>query len=313
MATVEEATDVLAQLGLPKDQLNERSALTLLSLLDLRASSSWAEARDPLRGITPLMDHMAKHYGKRYAPNTRETVRRQTIHQFEAAELVVRNPDDPHRPVNSAKNCYQMRDIALGLLRTYGTPTWPLELERYKLRVAGLSERWRKERELNRIPVLLPDGPLVTLSPGGQNVLIAALIEHFCPVFTPGGQVVYIGDADEKFAVFDRDRLSGLGVTIEEHGKMPDLVVHHVERDWLVLVEAVTSHGPVDPKRHEELRTLFSDSSAGLVFVTAFLHRQSFAKHLGKISWETEVWVAESPTHLIHFNGERFLGPYTLA
>lgn len=310
MATVEEATDVLAQLGLPRAQLNERSALTLLALLDLRPSSAWTEARDPLRGITPLMDHMAEHYGKRYAPNTRETVRRQTIHQFEAANLVVRNPDDPKRPVNSAKNCYQVRDIALGLLRTYGTPTWPLELKRYKLRVVDLGDRWRRERERNRIPVLLPDGALVSLSPGGQNVLIAALIEHFCPVFTPGGQVVYIGDADEKFAVFDRDRLSGLGVTIEEHGKMPDLVVHHVERDWLVLVEAVTSHGPVDPKRHEELQALFADSSAGLVFVTAFLNRRSLAKHVGKISWETEVWVAESPTHLIHFNGERFLGPY---
>lgn len=311
MATVEEAIDVLAQLGLPKAQLNERSALTLLALLDLRSPSAWTEARDPLRGITPLMDHMAEHFGKHYAPNTRETVRRQTVHQFEAANLVVRNPDDPQRPVNSANNCYQVRDIALGLLRTYGTPAWPLELKRYRLRVASLSERWRKERELKRIPVLLPDGPVVTLSPGGQNVLIAALIEHFCPVFTPGGFVVYVGDADEKFAVFDRGRLSGLGVTIEAHGKMPDLVVHDSERDWLVLVEAVTSHGPVDPKRHEELSSLFSASSAGLVFVTAFLDRHTFAKYLSRISWETEVWIAESPTHLIHFDGERFLGPYS--
>jgi hypothetical protein len=310
VATVEEATDVLRQLGLPKAQLNERSALTLLALLDLRSSSAWTEARDPLRGITPLMDHMAEHYGRRYAPNTRETVRRQTVHQFEAANLIVRNPDDPKRPVNSANNCYQVRDIALGLLRTYGSPAWPLELRRYRLRVASLSERWRKERDLARIPVLLPDGPVITLSPGGQNVLIAALIEHFCPVFTPRGYVVYIGDADEKFAVFDRDRLSGLGVSIDEHGKMPDLVVHYEDRNWLVLVEAVTSHGPVDPLRHEELRALFTGSSAGLVFVTAFLDRQTLAKHVGTISWETEVWVAESPTHLIHFDGERFLGPY---
>ncbi|MGH9164632.1 MAG: BsuBI/PstI family type II restriction endonuclease, partial [Acidimicrobiales bacterium] len=271
MATVEEAVSVLTELGLPRAQLNERSGLTLLALLDLRPSSVWVEARDPLRGITPLMDHIAEHYGRRYAPNTRETIRRQTVHQFEAAELVVRNPDDPQRPVNSAKNSYQVRDIALGLLRTYGTPTWTLELKRYKLRVADLSERWRQERSLTRIPVLLPDGGRVTLSPGGQNLLIAALIEHFCPVFTPGGQVVYIGDADEKFAVFDRERLANLGVTIEEHWKMPDLVVHHVERDWLVLVEAVTSHGPVDAKRHDDLRLLFADSSAGLVFVTAFL------------------------------------------
>lgn len=254
MATVEQAIDALAQLGLPKAQLNERSGLTLLALLDLRPTSTWAEARDPLRGITPLMEHMAEHFGKRYAPNTRETVRRQTIHQFQAAEMVVQNPDNPLPAVNSAKSSYQVRDVALGLLRTYGSPAWTIELKRYKLRVADLSERWREERALDRIPVFLPDGARVTLSPGGQNVLIAALIEHFCPVFTPGGHVLYIGDADEKFSVFDRDRLAGLHVTIEDHGKMPDLVVHHVERNWLVLVEAVTSHGPVDPQRHDDLR-----------------------------------------------------------
>jgi hypothetical protein len=95
-----------------------------------------------------------------------------------------------------------------------------------------------------------------------------------------------------------------LGVKIEEHGKMPDVVVHHVARNWLVLIEAVTSHGPVNPKRRQELKGLFAGSKAGLVFVTTFHDRHKM------ISWETEVWVAESPTHLIHFNGERFLGPY---
>jgi hypothetical protein len=122
--------------------------------------------------------------------------------------------------------------------------------------------------------------------------------------------VLYIGDADEKFATYDEAALGVLGVAIEQHGKMPDLVVHHVERDWLVLIEAVTSHGPVDAKRHEELRGLFAGSTAGLVFVTAFLNRGTLAKYLSEISWETEVWVAETPTHLVHFNGDRFLGPY---
>jgi hypothetical protein len=150
----------------------------------------------------------------------------------------------------------------------------------------------------------------MTLSPGGQNILIAALVEYFCSAFTPGGRVLYVGDADEKFSVFDSEMLEELGVKIDEHGKMPDLIVYDVERDWLVLIEAVTSHGPVGPKRHEELRALFAGARPGLVFVTAFLDRKTLAKFINDISWETEVWVAESPTHLIHFNGERFLGPY---
>jgi hypothetical protein len=310
VATVDEAIDALTQLGFPRQQLNERSGLVLLALLDLTPDKPWSEATAPLCGITPMMEHMAEHYGKRYAPNSRETVRRQTVHQFLQGGLILQNPDQPDRPVNSGKTTYQVNSFALDLLRAYGQQDWVLALRRYQLRVEALKERWEKKRQLQRIPVVLPDGADITLSPGGQNVLIAALVKDFCPMFTPGGRVLYIGDADEKFAVYDRVGLEALGVVIEEHGKMPDLVVHYADRDWLVLIEAVTSHGPVDAKRHEELHTLFAGSTAGLVFVTSFLDRRTLAKYVGDISWETEVWVAESPTHLIHFNGDRFLGPY---
>lgn len=310
MATVDEAIDALTQLGFPRQQLNERSGLVLLALLDLTLDKPWSEATAPLCGITPMMEHMAEHFGKRYAPNSRETVRRQTVHQFLQGGLILQNPDQPDRPVNSGKTTYQVNSFALDLLRAYGQQDWVLALRRYQLRVEALKERWEKKRQLQRIPVVLPDGADITLSPGGQNVLIAALVKDFCPMFTPGGRVLYIGDADEKFAVYDREGLEALGVVIEEHGKMPDLVVHYADRDWLVLIEAVTSHGPVDAKRHEELQTLFAGSTAGLVFVTSFLDRRTLAKYVGDISWETEVWVAESPTHLIHFNGDRFLGPY---
>jgi type II restriction enzyme len=91
---------------------------------------------------------------------------------------------------------------------------------------------------------------------------------------------------------------------------MPDVVLYFSEKDWLILIESVTSHGPVDGKRHEELAQLFANSSAGLVYVTAFPDRAIMRKYLGDIAWETEVWVADAPTHLIHFNGVRFLGPY---
>jgi hypothetical protein len=96
---------------------------------------------------------------------------------------------------------------------------------------------------------------------------------------------------------------------MDVHGKMPDVIVHYTEKNWLVLIEAVTSHGPIDPKRKAELETLFKGSSAGLVLVTTFLSRKAMVKYLPAISWETEVWVADTPSHMIHFNGERFLGP----
>lgn len=156
----------------------------------------------------------------------------------------------------------------------------------------------------------LPDGRALALSPGGQNVLVKKMAEDFCGYFTPGGQVLYVGDADEKWAVFEEEVLARLGVRVDQHGKMPDLVVSLPEKNWLVLMEAATSHGPVDAKRHRELAALFGGSSAGLVYVSCFLGRAVMRKYVARIAWETEVWCADNPTHLIHFNGARFLGPY---
>ncbi len=146
--------------------------------------------------------------------------------------------------------------------------------------------------------------------PGGQNILVEKIIQDFCELFTAGGKLVYVGDTDEKWAYFDESLLKSVDVTIHAHGKMPDVIIFMEEKNWLVLIEAVISHGPVNPKRRNELKTLFKDSKAGLVFVTAFVDRRAMVKYLNDISWETEVWVADAPTHLIHFNGERFLGPY---
>ena len=147
-------------------------------------------------------------------------------------------------------------------------------------------------------------------SPRTNRALLGAVIAKFCASWTPAGRVLYVGDTDTKFAYFDKSGLTKLGVHLEEHGKMPDVIIHYTKKNWLLLIEAVTSHGPVNPKRHQELKHLFAKSKAGLVYVTAFLTRKDMVAHLGQISWETEVWVAESPTHMIHFNGERFLGPY---
>jgi hypothetical protein len=307
---IQEALTILNDLGLPKQQQNERSALTLLSLLGLKPADSWKRASDPLMGITPMMDFFQEYYGKKYAPNTRETVRRQTVHQFMQAALIIANPDRPSRPTNSPKAVYQIEPSALKLLKSFGKPEWKAYLNQYLQTVNTLKKLYAREREMRRLPVNLENGQEIRLSPGGQNILVKKIIDDFCPLFTPACSVIYVGDTQVKWAYFNSEALVSLGVEIQEHGKMPDVVVYHVEKNWLVLIEAVTSHGPVNPKRRQELKELFSGSKAGLVFVTAFLDRRAMLKYLNDISWETEVWIAESPTHLIHFNGERFLGPY---
>ena len=271
---------------------------------------SWAQAENPLLGITEIMDYLRDVFGKRYKPNTRETIRRQTVHQFVQMGLVVHNPDDPGRPVNSPYNRYQINENTLKLIRKIGTDAWATDLPNYLSTIEPLQLLLVRERQMTRIPVTLPDGRTKTLSAGGQNNLIKLVLDEFCPRFTPGGFVAYLGDAEQKLADEDRTYLAGLGITVDEHGKMPDVMVHMPDRNWLVVIEAVTSHGPIGLKRHNELKALLADSTAGLVFVTAFETRRVMSQYLTQIAWETEVWVAETPSHLIHFNGERFLGPY---
>jgi hypothetical protein len=307
---IAEAQEILTALGLPREQKNERAALTLLALVDLTSTNAWSAAANPLMGVTPIMEFAAKHYRKKWAPNTRETVRRFTLHQFEQAGLVVANPDEPGRPTNSPNYCYQIEPRALVVIRTFGTTKWVRALRRYLVDVRTLAQRYAQARSMRRIPLALAAGVTIELSPGGQNALIRKVIDEFCPRFTPGARPLYVGDTKQKWAYFDEDGLGALGVVVEEHGKMPDVVVHYTDKNWLVVIEAVTSHGPVNPKRLAELKSLFSGSSAGLVFVTAFLDRRGLLKYLSEIAWETEVWVADSPDHMIHFNGERFLGPY---
>lgn len=307
---IHQAIKALKDLGFPRQQLNERSALTLLSLLDLKPNDPWSNAHDPLMGITPMMKYFADHYGKRYAPNTRETVRRQTIHQFVQAALVVPNPDKPSRPTNSPQAVYQIDSSALKLLREFGSIKWIELLKEYLSETGTLQKLYAKERDMHRIPATLHSGVIIQLSPGRHNILVKKIIHVFCPLFTPACKIIYVGDTQKKWAYFDSEALRELGVEIEEHGKMPDVVVHYTGKNWLVLIESVTSHGPVNPKRRQELKALFANSTAGLVYVTAFLDRHTMTRHLNEISWETEVWVADAPTHLIHFNGERFLGPH---
>ena len=304
------AGDVLISLGLPRAQQNERSALTLLALLNLTPGKRWADAENPMIGITPIMDWMAKHYQKVYAPNTRETVRRQSIHQFLDAGIIVHNPDDPKRPPNSKDNVYQIADTALALVRTFGTRQWHENLATFLNGQQTLIEKYAHERQQHRVPVTLANGKTLSLVPGDHSELIKAIIEDFGERYVPGGQLIYVGDTGDKWGYFDAVLLTSLGVTVDTHGKMPDVVLYYPERNWLLLIESVTSHGPVDGKRHAELARLFASSTVGLVYVTAFPTRALMSKYLSEIAWETEVWVSDAPSHLIHFNGERFLGPY---
>ncbi|HQB08816.1 MAG TPA: BsuBI/PstI family type II restriction endonuclease [bacterium] len=308
---IEEAVTVLKEIGMPKEQINERTGLCLLALLDLTSNKNWSDVSNPRLTIRDILDFARYKFDVKYAENTRESVRKYSVKQLVAAGILVHNPDKPDRPVNSSANCYQVTEPALVLFRKFGSKAWKTALKEFLTKQGTLAAQYKKDRDLRKIPLRIKEGVEIAISPGKHSELIRSVIEDFGPCFVPGGELVYVGDTGKKWGYFDEKLLSSIGVKVEEHGKMPDVVIYYRKKNWLVLAEAVSSSGPVDGIRHDELSKLFKKSTAGLVYVTAFPDRgETFRKFLSVVAWETEVWCASDPTHLIHFNGTKFLGPY---
>lgn len=295
---------------MPKAQLNERTAYCLLAILNMTPEKKWEHAENPLIGITPMMDFTRTNYQKDYKPNTRETFRRFSTHQLVQAGIVLYNPDDSSRPVNSPKAVYQISPAAFEVIKKYGTSEFDEALENFKKNQSTLTKKYAHEREIKMISVKIREEHSIQLSPGKHSELIKEVIENMAPRFLPNSTLVYIGDTGEKWGYYDQEIAGSLLFNVQEHGKMPDVILYVKEKSWLVLIESVTSHGPVDSKRYIELKDLFSSVNVDLVFVSAFPDKSTFIKFAHDIAWETEAWIADTPDHMIHFDGEKFLGPY---
>jgi hypothetical protein len=253
-------------------------------------------------------------HGKTYAENTRETIRREVVHYLVQGGVLRSNPDDPSLSTNSPKTHYALSEEALQALQSHDTPHFEARTADFlRAQQGGLAQRHAATRDPHIVPVTLPDGCTLELSPGEHNALQRAIVEHFLPRFAPGARLLYLGDTTRKHLVHEEDALRELGVGLTPHDKLPDLVAWMPDRAWLFLIEAVSSHGPVSPKRREELEGVFASCAAGRVYVSAFLDAKTFKKHFGDLAWDTEVWLAEQPDHLIHLNGDRFLGPREVA
>lgn len=311
MGKLEDGKKILKALGLPPQQQTDIASYTLLALADVGKRAPWASAGRRSMKIHAIKEWVGKTYGKVYAENTRETFRRQVLHQLEQARVVDRNPDEPTLPVNSPRTHYALTEDALAVIRAFGTGTFKAEAETFRKSHGALLEMYRAARTGQRVAVVLSSGQELTLSPGEHNELQKAIVESFAPIFAPGARLLYLGDTAEKDLHVDAQALEALKIPVTKHGKLPDVVLHMPEKGWLLLIEAVTSHGPVSPKRKKELELALKDCPLPRVYVSAFPDRDEYRRHMADIAWETEVWLADSPTHMIHYNGEKFLGPHT--
>lgn len=307
---LEEAIELLKKFGMPTEQQNERTAYCLLSLLNVTPEKEWKNAENPLVGITPMMTFAKDYYNKEYAPNTREIFRRFSTHQMVQAGIVLYNPDKPDRPVNSPKAVYQISPAALKVIKAYKTNNFETLLADFLKNQSTLSAQYAHERVMNMVSVKIKEKLSIQISPGKHSELIRDIIEQMAPRFLPNSTLIYVGDTGEKWGYYDQELAGNLLFNVQQHGKMPDVILYVEDKKWLVLVESVTSHGPVDSKRYIELEELFSNVTADKVYISAFPDKKTFTHYAQDIAWETEAWIADNPTHMIHFNGDKFLGPH---
>jgi len=310
MSKIQEAQAILTALGLPNAQQNEISGYTLLALCNMKEKDKWSKAFKKRYGISKgIMKFILENYNKEYASNTRETFRRQVLHQFVQAGIADYNPDIPDLPVNSPRAHYAISEIAFETIKAYKTRYWKNALNNYKSKIGELRNIYSKDREMSRVPLKLADGSVLMLSPGKHNMVQAAIIEEFASRFAQGSILLYVGDTENKYLYIEEKKLENIGIPITEHNKLTDIVIYDERKDWLYLIEAVTSHGPMSPKRIFELEIFLKNCKSGKIYVSAFTNFSVFKKHINNIAWDTEVWIMEFPEHLIHFNGDRFIGP----
>jgi DNA (cytosine-5)-methyltransferase 1 len=318
---IEQALTLIRSVGISVRDMTsrrcERVALALLAVARLKPETPWSEAQSFFEGgASPMTTRQIiafwnANYAQNIADSSYDDVRRKDLVYLVEAGLVVKSAADPAADTNDGTRGYAVSQDALQLLRAYGSDNWEDELLRFRDQVGLLSDRLSRAREFQMVPVTLPDGTLLKLSPGPHNRIQKAIVEQLLPRFSQGVEILYLGDTEKKILHINENKLKEIGLKeLSRRDMLPDIIAHEAKRDWLFMIEAVHSSNPISELRHMKLRELTQECSAGVVYISAFETMQKFAQFSKEISWETEVWVADNPDHMIHFDGERFLGPY---
>ena len=299
-----EAIEILSSIGMPSNQQNDLCGYVLLALCKLAPNMNWCQLSNNWIRIHDIITFIYDKYNIKYAENSRETIRKQALHIFRMSAII----EDNGQATNSPNYRYRLTDEFCVLLKYKDSLFWEQKLEDYKKAHPSLIQHYASKKKMQMLPVTI-NGDEFLFSTGLHNQLQKTIIEDFLPRFAPNAECIYIGDTEKKDLIKNDSKLHELGFAISIHDKMPDVILYKEDKNWIYFIEAVTSVGPMNPKRIAEINEITSNVSAGRIFVTAFLTMAAYKKHISSIAWDTEVWIAEVPDHLIHLNGDRFLGP----
>ena len=304
MNKIDEAREILKMLGMPKAQQANICCYALLAMAGIKQDTEWVDAGNVWIRIHDIIQFANTYYGLAYAENSRETFRKQALHHFRNAALV----EDNGKATNSPNYKYRLTEERLQVIKVFQTSEWQKSMNRFLKYHKKLVDIYASKKKMTMMPVRI-NGDDFQFSTGKHNELQKAIIEEFAPRFAPDSECLYVGDTIEKDMVKNVDKLKKLGIEITLHDKMPDVILYRRDKNWIYFVESVTSVGPMDSKRILEIAEMTKNVVAGKIFITAFLDFKTYKRFLETLAWETEVWIAEIPEHMIHLNGDKFLGP----
>jgi len=318
---IQEALALLRSIGIPVEgrtrRQQHRMALALFAVAKMKPRTPWSDAvvfggEEPW---TPKSRDIIKfwneHWGERVSSGSYDDVRRKDLKHLTLSGLVLAAAGKADADPNNPTRGYAINPEAASVLQEFGTETGRVAASKFVEKFGELKTRLEKPREKKGFPITLPDGVVVELSKEGpHNRLQKAIIEEFIPRFVAGPRLLYLGDTSEKVLYVDVDGFVSLGLKEPAREMLPDVVIYDEEHNWVFLIEAVHSANPISAERHMALEAFTRNCPMPKVYVSVFESRETFRKWVTEISWETEVWLAESPGHMIHFNGPKFLGPY---
>ena len=290
----------------------ERMAIAFLASGDIKSLKELPKAKDLNSGFSlktrDIINYVNEHFKENISSGSYDDIRRKDLKLLTIAEVVLQS--NPNSATNDSTRGYSINPTYSELIRSFGNKNWEKSVKDILKNIEPLSQKLKRERQISKVEVTLPSGKQLTFSAGEHNDLQKAIIEDFLPRYGFGAEVLYIGDTADKYLYLEKEKLEKLNFFEISHEELPDVIAYSKKKNWLYLIEAVHSSGPISEIRLLQLQNLTQGCTADIVYVTAFLNRPKFRQFISDIAWETEVWIADNPDHLVHFNGDKFLGPY---
>lgn len=306
---------ILECFGIPLDATPrrlERMAIAFLACGDVKTIKDLNKIKDSTTNYSlktrEIINYVNNSFGESISSGSYDDIRRKDLNLLLVAGIVLRS--NPDSATNDSTRGYTINPLYAELVREHDSKSWEKMVENSLKEIEPLSKKLRREREINKVEVTLPSGINLDFSVGEHNDLQKAIIEEFLPRYGYGAEVLYVGDTSDKYLYLNQEKLNELNFFEISHQELPDVIVYSETKNWLYLIEAVHSSGPISETRLIQLQALTRDCKADIVYVTAFLDRAKFRAFMIDIAWETEVWIADNPDHMIHFNGDKFIGPY---